>query len=179
LGRAGELSDEERAMVARLPELTDNLLAHIPRLEVVRIILANVQEPYRQSACIEPPGEAHIALRGAPLLRVAIRFDSLTQRGMSNADAIAVLREQPAQFEIPLVAALGELYAAGADQYRVVEISLRGLAEGMVLAEDLVTRSGLLLVPRGCEITATSVERIRNYRPGTLKDTLRIVAGKD
>jgi response regulator RpfG family c-di-GMP phosphodiesterase len=179
LCRAGELSDEERAMIARLPEVTDNLLTHIPRLEVVRVILAHAQEPYRQANCIEPVNEAHIVVRGAQLLRLAIDFDVLVQSGLANADAVAAMRSKPERYEASMVEALVELYAASAKTHRILEISTRGLAEGMVLAEDLVTRSGMLLVPRGGEVTATIVERIRNYRAGTLRDSVRIVTGRD
>ncbi len=179
LSRAAELTDEERAMVARLPEVTDNLLAHIPRLEVVRVILAHAQEPYRQAKCIEPVNEAHIVVRGEQLLRVAIDFDALIQSGLSSPDAVASMRARPARYESSTVEALGQLYSTGTDTRRIVEVSIRGLAEGMVLAEDLATRNGMLLVPRGGEITATIVERIRNYKPGSLKDTVRIVSGRD
>ena len=76
-----------------------------------------------------------------------------------------------------MFAALGELYTGGADTRRVLEIPPRGLLEGMILAEDLTTRNGMLLVPRGCAVTATIIERVRNYKPGTLKDTVRISTG--
>jgi hypothetical protein len=177
MGRAAELSGDERAMVARLPELTDNLLAHIPRLEVVRVILAHVQEPYRQSNCIESTSDAPVVLRGTQLLRVAIAFDALMQSGLSDADALAVLWGQPTRYDPGTVSVLGELHAQSADARRIVEVSIRGLAAGMMLAEDLATRNGTLLLPRGCEVTETFVERLRNYRAGSLADTVRIVVG--
>jgi hypothetical protein len=46
----------------------------------------------------------------------------------------------------------------------------------MVLAEDLMTRAGVLLVARGFEVTSTFLERIRNYKPGSLQDAVRVVA---
>lgn len=177
LGRSAELSADEQAMVARLPELTDNLLAHIPRLEVVRVILAHVQEPYRQSTCIESISDAPVVLRGTQLLRVAIAFDALMQSGLSDADALAVLRGQPARYDAGTVAVLGELHAQSGDSRRVVEVNIKGLVAGMMLAEDLATRNGILLLPRGCEVTATFVERLRNYKAGSLADTVRIVVG--
>jgi response regulator RpfG family c-di-GMP phosphodiesterase len=174
---AEDLTAEERAMIARVPELTDNLLAHIPRLEVVRIILANVQEPYRQSNCIEAPGDAAIVLRGVQLLRLAIYFDALTHGGMSYGQAIAMIRQQGDRFDADMVAALGALYSDGAGQPEVLEIPIRNLTAGMVLAEDFKTRTGLLLVTRGCAMTAAGVERVRNLRAGTLKDKVWIVSG--
>ena len=49
-----------------------------------------------------------------------------------------------------------------------------GLLPGMVLAEDVNTLSGTLLITAGSEVTAVLMERIRNYNPGTLKEPLRV-----
>src|SRR6185369_5998873 len=42
------LSAEEQAMLERAPDATEQLLAHIPRLEAVREILASYTKPYRR-----------------------------------------------------------------------------------------------------------------------------------
>lgn len=177
LGRASELSTEERAMVDRLPGLTDALLAHIPRLETVRVMLAHAQEPYHQANCIQPEGDAPLAARGAKIIKTAIAFDALTQGGLSPADAISVLRNQPERHEADILKALAELHASAAEQRSIVDMPVVGLLPGMVLAEDLVSRAGMLLVTRGFEVTTAFMERIRNYKTGTLKDTVRVIRG--
>jgi hypothetical protein len=45
----------------------------------------------------------------------------------------------------------------------------------MVLAEDVRMETGALLVTRGYEVTARFVERISNFRPGMVKDPLRVI----
>jgi len=81
-------------MVARLPEATDQLLAHIPRLEAVRVMLANAQEPFRQSEAIQPEAETQLVTLGAKLIKAATVFDALTQSGLSSADAVGIMRAQ-------------------------------------------------------------------------------------
>jgi CheY-like chemotaxis protein len=175
LCRAAELSADEHAMVARMPEITDQLLAHIPRLETVRVMLANSQEPIRRSTCIQPEAEAGLVDIGAKLIKAAVAFDVLTQSGLSDADAVSVLRGEPKRFDRDVVAALGELYASADAQYEIVEIAVDGLVPGMVLAEDLKSRTGMLLVARGFEVTPTFMERIRNYRPGSVEESVRVI----
>jgi hypothetical protein len=51
----------------------------------------------------------------------------------------------------------------------VREISSADLREGMILAEDVKTEGGVLLVARGHEITARFIERIRNFPPEPLR----------
>jgi hypothetical protein len=45
---------------------------------------------------------------------------------------------------------------------------------GSILAEDLRLTSGVLLAPRGYEVTATLVERLRNATPGTIREPVRV-----
>lgn len=174
LARAADLSAEERAMAARLPEATDRLLAHIPRLEAVRVMLANAQEPFRQSEAIQPEAETQLVTLGSKLIKAAMVFDALTQGGLSSADAVGIMRAQRERFDQQVVTALGQLYAAEDNRKEIIEVPVGNLLSGMVLAEDLMTKAGVLLVARGFEVSATFMERIRNYKPGSLQDSVRI-----
>ena len=172
-----DMSPEERAMIDRLPEVTDQLLANIPRLETVRAILAKAQEPYHPSHCMAPEAEMPLIDLGANIIKAATAFDALTQGGLSSLDAVRVMRAQPRRFDHAVLVALGDMYSNPDDHGTIVEVAVMGLMSGMVLAEDLVTRSGVLLVTRGFEVTPTFMQRIRNFKAGSLKDTVRIVRG--
>jgi response regulator RpfG family c-di-GMP phosphodiesterase len=179
LSSAEELSAEEQAMTARLPELSDKLLAHIPRLETVRAMLARAQEPSRPTQSEYPVEDAGIVDFGGALLKAAIAFDALTQGGRSAKEALRMLRGEPGRFDADIVAAIAVLHDGSGDQGRVFEIPLSGLQPGMVLAEDIQTNGGMLVVTRGYEVTTAFIERIRNYRTGTLKSSLRIYVAPD
>jgi response regulator RpfG family c-di-GMP phosphodiesterase len=175
VNRAAQLSAAEQAMVARLPEVTDNLLAHIPRLETVRAILASAQEPRWKCDFEVREADASMVSVGAELIKAAVAFDALTQNGLSAVNVIGAMRSTAGSFDDKVLTLLTELYAESADLVSIVEISVNGLAAGMVLAEDLITRKGLLVMAQGCELTDTFIERIRNYRPGAFNDTVRVV----
>ena len=55
------------------------------------------------------------------------------------------------------------------------DVSVRGLRVGMIIGEDLLLKTGVLLAPRGYEVTAGMVERLRNFAPGALKEPVRII----
>jgi hypothetical protein len=48
----------------------------------------------------------------------------------------------------------------------------------MVCADDVKMLNGTLLVARGYEVTASFLERIRNFRAGTVKEPLRVIVAK-
>jgi hypothetical protein len=46
----------------------------------------------------------------------------------------------------------------------------------MVFLDELRTSIGTLLVPKGFEVTETFLERARNFGPGILQETVRVMA---
>jgi response regulator RpfG family c-di-GMP phosphodiesterase len=172
--RAAALTAEERKMVSRLPELSDQLLAHIPRLETVRVMLANAQEPFHPANCIEPGSEASLVIRGAMLIKAAAAFDALQQSGLPIGDVIGTMLAEPVRFDEATVLALKELYGESEDTRRIQEVSILGLRAGMIFADDVVSRTGMLLVARGFEVTPMALERLRNYQSGTLPEKMRV-----
>jgi len=53
------------------------------------------------------------------------------------------------------------------------------LGVGMRLCDDLLTQNGQRLVPRGFEVNASFVERIRNMRPDALRSPVRVLMPRD
>jgi len=177
MSRAAELTVAERRTTDRLPELTDQLLAHIPRLETVRVMLARAQDPFRPAKCTQPESEADLVSRGAALIRVAAAFDALQQSGLTAADVINSMLADPARFDGPAVGALKELYGQPEDARKIQHIALQSLVPGMVLAEDLFSGSGMLLVARGFELTPTCLERLRNVKSDALHEKIWVSLG--
>jgi CheY-like chemotaxis protein len=177
IARAAELTISERRTTDRLPELTDQLLAHIPRLETVRVMLARAQDPFRPPKCTPPESEADLVSRGAALIRVAAAFDALRQGGLAAADVISTMLADPARFDEPAVQALKELYGQAEDARKLQHVALRSLQPGMILAEDLFSSSGMLLVARGFEVTSTCLERLRNFKPDALHEKIWVTLG--
>ncbi len=163
-GRA--LSSDEQRLVARLPSLTESLLGNIPRLETVREILRTY--PVATAAPLPDDAVKAVAIRGASILRLAVDFDALESSDRASARlAVATLCGREGRYAADALAALVAVRGARAAEVR--EISSSELREGMILAEDVKTDGGVLLVARGHEITARFIERIRNFPPEPLR----------
>ena len=75
LERRAKLTAEEQRMVVRAPDVTEQLLANIPRLEAVRAMLALHSRPPPRNLAADPTTQ--LIELGAHLLRVAIDLEAL------------------------------------------------------------------------------------------------------
>ncbi len=171
---AQALSDDEQRQLQRSAELTGQLLANIPRIDAVRDILKLAVEPRRPSAAALTAEQEHAAT-GAALLKTAVDFDVLQAEGNEPAMALGLMRSKPGVYRPEVLDALTALVGQASDGQALRELPLAGLRIGMVFAADVKLATGVLLVPRGQELTASLLERIQSFRPGTLPATVRMI----
>jgi CheY-like chemotaxis protein len=168
------LSDDEQRMVDRAPTMTEQLLANIPRLEGVRAMLALHVKPPRRKLTTDQ-GTQLIEL-GAHLLRVAIDIEALeSTRTDRSVSPVRTLLARTDLYDAEVLEAVERLYHERPVRQVVTSVQAAGLRVGMVLAEDTRLVTGTLLVARGYEVTASFIERIKNFPPGMLSDAFRIV----
>jgi len=166
------LTAAERQMVSRAPGLTEAMLGSIPRLDPVCEILRLAGEPHLPKLSGE--GELPELTREADILRLALEFDRLETSGLSRLAALDKLRRRHGAQD-PLIVALDACRGSAVPQQLVRDIPLGRLREGMELAEDLKTTTGLLLVTRGYVVTADFLERSRHFRSGYLREPIRVL----
>jgi response regulator RpfG family c-di-GMP phosphodiesterase len=167
-----QLSPAEQAQVKRVPALTDQLLAHIPRLEPVREILAYLDrgpdgtDGSNGAATAEPPV-------GARLLRLAVDLDTLEASGMSSAEAVAAMQSRLGIYDPALLEALEEEVTSRTATV-VQELTLAQMKPGMLLAEDVRNRAGVLLVARGYSVSQGLLMKLQNLAPA-VKEPIKVV----
>lgn len=170
----GPLSSEEQVMVARVPLVTDQLIANIPRLESVRAILTTASKSYRPLLDGDDNAAANLVLRGAHLLRAAIDYDLLCTRGASPGEAVSVMDGRTGRYAPYVLDALRVVLSDSAPPERILDLPPSDLREGMVMVDDLRLLAGVLLVTRDTKLTAPFVERIRNLPAGSIGPLLRV-----
>jgi CheY-like chemotaxis protein len=159
------LSPDEQAMVSRIPAITEQLLQNIPRLEVVRAIIGVGDSSQTDPAVI----------LGRALLNIAAELELLTARGVPPRVAIDALRVRSEAFDPQLLDLFAGIHGSRGSPEEVREVPASGVRVGMIIAEDLLLQNGVLLAAKGYEVTAGLVERLRNYRPGALKEPVRVI----
>ena len=171
------LTFEEERMVDRAPQLAEQLLRNIPRLERVSDILAAQSRSRGARAALEhDPAAARLDLI-SQLLRAATDFDGLDTQGNSASAAIDTMRGRPTRYAPEVLEALARIRGGQGPRVGAREVFLSVLCAGMVFVDDVKSRTGTLLVARGFEVTPSFLERVRNLPPGTVKEPLRVTLG--
>jgi FixJ family two-component response regulator len=153
------LSAAERRALIESMHAINRSLAEVPRLEPVTDILDELTRLIGGHERVEYEGAR--TSPNARLLHAIIDLESLEAGGQSFRQALAQLEKRAAVYGEDTLLALSSL-APGSGDAGSARCATGSLEDGMVLAEDLRTADGLLLLPRGFEITQSSREHIVN-----------------
>jgi hypothetical protein len=148
--------------------VAQRLLAHIPRLEPVLQILAALDKP------IELSQRQDAVAMGARILSLVLDYDAFIAQGVTTEVAVGALRNRIDKHDPALIAKLVECIGAGAAENEVRQIQLRMVRAGMTIMDDLRSEFGVLLVPRGFEVTESFCERMRNFSAAMLNEGVRV-----
>jgi len=165
------LSWEEETLVAGAPKVAEQLLRNIPRLEPVLEILGKVDEP------VGMHGECgtQSSPLGSRILKIAIDFDRVKTQCGSSQLAIDTLRSRETPYDPELLETFAKLQGAETAAATIKEIALRSVTLGMVLADEVRGKNGVLIVGRNFEVTETFLERIRHFDPALLDKQVRVI----
>jgi hypothetical protein len=121
------------------------------------------------------PDDDPVAL-GAQILKVCLAFDQRVSHGDTLAAAVGALRTRPNEYNARLVAALADVrFDAMSHQPLVIPVSR--LEAGMIINQEVRTKTGLLLVGRGQETTFAMLLRLQNFcQNGAIADTVHVLA---
>ncbi len=167
--RRGErLNAEEQQQVDKMPETVCKLLGHIPRLEPVLELI--------RGAATDDSAKAS---KAAQVLKLAIDYDELQMHCDDAEMALATLRGRGDRYDSELIAQFTTLKGVQEKTYEVVEIPVPQLKEGMLLAEELIAKNGMLLVGKGIEVTASFLARLSNFGDSLQQMTVRVMVEGD
>ncbi len=160
------LSDTERDSVDKIPALTQQLLKNIPRLERVVKIL---------NECSSSNTANTLLSSSAQILKFAQEVDVLETQGAALPIAISTIVNRENSYSEQVSLAFIECFSRGTSPEYIREISANNLKEGMVVAQDIYTQTGVLFVGKGFEVTEGFAEKVRSFKKNYLKEPLRIV----
>ncbi len=153
------LTSVEQDMVKRVPEVTERLLASIPRLEPVREILNQLQSRFDGEGGNRKGTDLPV---GARMLRILLDYDVLETQNLNAAAALETMGARRGIYDPDLLAAFATLLGNRLTSAQEQDLLLAQLRPTMVFLEDVRSKGGGLLVARGHEITDSLIERLWN-----------------
>lgn len=164
------LNWEEKTLLAGVPKVAEQLLHNIPRLEPVLEILAQVDKPLGKDGEL-----SQTVPLGARILKIAIDFDRLKARGGSSQFALEALRQDKEHYDQALLEAFARSQGVGEEDNALQEIPLNRVKVGMILKDELRTKSGLLIAGYNFEVTETFLARVKHIDPSLLNKVVKVL----
>ena len=171
--QGGELSADEARRFAAHPRIASELLSHIPRMGEVAEIIAYQDRHFDGKGQIENIRKGKHSL-GSRILKVVLDFDVLESKGLSKSSALKELKRHQEWYD-PVVLDAFEAVLDVNKKYVVREERLDRLRIQMILAEDVRSLNGQLLISRGQEVTLALKERLKSFSGSAgVKEPIRV-----
>jgi len=169
----GRLYDEEMEMMQAYPAIGKKMIESIPRMEPVSEMIGNQNKPFREFEQIVNP-KKNPTIIGAQMLKAAIDLDILISQELPLCESCMIMRSRTGDYNPDILEVLDKIRIP--DFEKVVRIlKAENLNPGMLLAEDVVSRNGTLIVCNGKELTELFVGRLRNFvSQNLIPNTFRI-----
>ena len=166
---AGEtLSPAESAQVVQSALVAERVLQRIPRLDPVVDILSRLAAGRRSD---DPRTPESI---GAEILRVVSAYEALERTAPSRDTAVHRLRAQAGRFDPEVLKALTDMLGLEDTGDEAIDVPIGRVCIDMIVAEDLRTRTGVLLVPKGYRVSESFVARLGNFNQDLLPTVIRM-----
>lgn len=169
--RETELDNVEKALVSQHPILGQSALQHIIKLNPVGILIRHHHERYDGLGFPDNIRGGEIPV-GARIIAITDYFDGLINPWDTNekfsVDRVMHLLDNGAgsRFDPVLVSRFAQLLhdvRHESIETNIIEIDITGLKEGMVLASDIKTKRGLLLMSKGETVLLQLLNKIMNF----------------
>ncbi len=173
--RKEKLDDKERQMFISHPLVGRDLISNIPRMEEVGKMIA-YQEKRFDGNGIPADGvkETSIPL-GARILKVALDLDVLVHSGMTLPGALEEMRKRQGWYDPEILSVIPQIIS-DEEGLEVKEIDIKDLDTNMILAEDVKTLKGVLLISQGQEVTPSLLKRLKNFAQTVgVKEPIKVI----
>jgi response regulator RpfG family c-di-GMP phosphodiesterase len=169
------LTTVESAMFCAHPQVGQDLIANIPRLEGLAEIIAYQEKNYSGTGIPADDRKGEGIPLGARALHVALKFDTLVTSGLEPRAAFEKLQSEGNLNDPAVLAALAKIIKVDL-RYESRSVLVRELLPRMVLGEDVQTFDGVLLVAKGQEVTSSMRTRLKNFADTTrIKEPIRVL----
>ncbi len=167
------VSHEENQLYGHHPEIGGDLIRSIPRLEYVADIIACQNAPLTSDRF----GEKNIPLESR-ILQIAVAFDSSERKTESSLHALNDIKQSFSA--LPTIFEALTQYVKEERHVELAELEIEHIREGMVLAEDVRDKAGMLLISKGQRVSGSAKKLLNNFaKSGSVKPVIKVVVARE
>jgi hypothetical protein len=172
------MSPRELEIYESHPRVGAELVANIPRLAGVAEMIASQNKSYDGSDDTSGIRDSGKIPLGARILKVVQNFDMLVARGASPSAALATMLDHGQVYDPAVLRAMETLIGLEAE-FEVRNLAFGEVAPNMVLADNVYTLDGELLIAKGFELSPSIIQRLESFaRGGQLKEPICVLVPK-
>ncbi|HEC31892.1 MAG TPA: response regulator [Deltaproteobacteria bacterium] len=173
--RNQELGEEEKKMYESHPVVGQDLISKIPRLDEVGQIIAYQEKLFNGAGKPENGVKGKEIPLGARILKIALDFDILVHNGMRPSLAFEEMKKREEWYDPDILSVLPSVISEE-EAVRIKEVDIEELNTSMVLAEDVKTTKGVLLISQGQEVTPSLIRRLKNFAQTVgVKEPIKVI----
>ena len=181
LRRGETLNGPEKDIFNRVPEFGARLVENIPRLGSVANIVRYQQKHFDGSGFPADTFSGDEIPIGARIIHVLSDLLELEDQSLSRPAAFQKMQERQGYYDLKVLTAVScwcdvaPGTAAGADQGPPQSVEIDALRVGHVLAQDLRTTEGVMVLATNTKLTSMLVTKLQNFRAlNTIDNTLLV-----
>jgi response regulator RpfG family c-di-GMP phosphodiesterase len=157
-----ELTPEEQEMYDNHPMVGASLLEKIPRLENVTKMIRLQLKRFDEYTEAMTGTEFEEVLVGGQVLKAALDFDRYLFRGLGRVEAVELMRSQKKVYNPQILDVIAGLRIEKREQQEL-SLPVNQISVGMIAAEDVMARNGVLIIPKGQAITLPLLQGLKNF----------------
>lgn len=173
------LTADESQMLQSIPEAGSRLVAHIPRLEGVARIILYQHKNFDGSGFPQDDVGGKDIPAGARILKVLQDLMRMEAKALPRSEALETMQHCSGWYDPSVLAAVRNCFEHAGTATELLRkprsVRLSELAPGQVLYADVMTPTGLMVIPAGQKITPAMLELLRNFgRLGEIIEPIKI-----
>ncbi len=156
------LSDEERQLMDMHSSVAAHLIRHIPRLESIATIIEYQDKHFDGTGFPVDGVKGDKIPLESRILKLAVDFEQLLTVGHTASESMQIIKGREGVYDPGLFPALEKIVHIY-ENYKKVEVNINGLKEDMIVAENVKSVDGRLLIRAGHEMTESLIQRLKNF----------------
>ena len=171
-GRAA--GPREQQQIEGAVALSFKLIRRIPRLDQVAEIVRYQEKNFDGTGWPNDEVCGSAIPAGARCLKVLLDFDRRLNDGATREQALADLQRHPDRYDPAVLDALAKRLCAGEDGSERL-VTVHALTDRMVLVDDVVTQSGVLLIPKGMRASDSVQAHLQRFHAsGQIEEFVKV-----